>query len=370
MTILIFIIGLLLFIGLVVVHEAGHYLAARRNGVEVEEFGIGFPPRAKVLKKVKGTEYTLNWLPLGGFVKLKGEHDADTEPGSYGAASLWVKMKILLAGVVMNLLAAWVLFTIVALFGMPRTNLELLPFYDKEQFTVASDTHVVSNQVFVAVVDESPAAEAGIQTGDEIVSIGNDKVENAAALPALTEKYQGQTVPISYKDANGEAHTTEATLNDRRDQDEAFLGVSPMDAQVFRTTWSAPIVGATTTLQFADVSLRGLGYVVQNLAAGDTEQATEAVGGPVATFKILSDTSALGLLRVLFVIALISVSLAVMNVLPIPALDGGRAFVTLVFRAIKKPLSEATEELIHGTGFAFLMVLILLISIVDVKRFF
>src|SRR3989344_5871180 len=104
MTIILLILGLLLFVGLVVVHEFGHFIMARRGGVEVEEFGIGFPPRAKILGRKNGTTFTLNWLPLGGFVKLKGENDADTAPGSLGAAKLNTKIKIMLAGVGMNLL--------------------------------------------------------------------------------------------------------------------------------------------------------------------------------------------------------------------------------------------------------------------------
>lgn len=371
MAILFFIIGIILFIGLVVVHEMGHFFAARRNGVEVEEFGIGFPPRAKVLKKVKGTEYTLNWLPLGGFVKLKGEHDADTEPGSYGAASLGAKLKILVAGVLMNLVAAAVIFTIVALFGMPKSSLERLPFYDKQQFTYTSDTHIVRNQTYLAsVVDDSPASRAGLESGDEVFSIGGNEIENAQELRDIVAAEAGKTLDVSYAKQGGEAQSTEVTLNDSFIEGQGHFGVDPIDSTVFRATWSAPIVGVVTTAQYADVSLRGLGYVVQNLFAGETEQATQAIGGPVATFKILSDTSSLGFVYVLFIIALISVSLAVMNILPIPALDGGRAFVTLLFRALRKPLRKDTEELIHGSGFAFLMVLIVLITVVDVRRFF
>ncbi|MDZ7785614.1 MAG: M50 family metallopeptidase [Candidatus Saccharibacteria bacterium] len=363
------IIGLILFIGLVVVHEFGHFIAARRNGVEVEEFGIGFPPKAKTLTRKNGTEYTLNWLPLGGFVKLKGEHDSDTRPGSYGAAGLKTKMKIMVAGVVMNLLAAWVLFTIVALFGMPRANLEALPFYEQEQFTVASDETQVANNVLVSVVDGSPAAEAGLQSGDEITRIGTDNVSDAEQLPNLTEKYSGQTIDVAYE-RSGESGVVRAELNQERQEDQAYLGVAPVNSTILRYGWSAPVVGAGTTFQFADVTLRGLGYVVQSLFAGQTDRATDNVGGPVAVFKILSDSSSMGLIRVFHIIGLISVSLAVVNILPIPALDGGRAFVTLAFRAVKKPLTQKTEELIHGTGFLFLMGVIVLITIVDVRRFF
>src|SRR5690606_1099607 len=130
-----FILGLLFFIGLVLVHEWGHFIMARRNGVEVEEFGLGFPPRAKVLKKHKGTIYSLNWLPLGGFVKLQGEHDIDTEPGTFGAASTPAKIKIMMAGVVMNFITAFILFTLVALIGMPKLV--------DNQTTVWSDTKII-----------------------------------------------------------------------------------------------------------------------------------------------------------------------------------------------------------------------------------
>src|ERR1700689_3335607 len=117
MPILLLVVGIILFIGLVVVHEYGHFIVARRNGVEIEEFGIFFPPRLYKHKTKAGWDFTINALPLGGFVKLKGEHDSDTEPGSFGAASLWVKSKIMAAGVVMNLITALVLFTIIALIG-------------------------------------------------------------------------------------------------------------------------------------------------------------------------------------------------------------------------------------------------------------
>lgn len=368
MSFIILVFGLLMFVGLVVVHELGHFFAARRNGVEVEEFGIGFPPRARVLKKAKGTVYSLNWLPLGGFVKLKGEHDDDTEKGSYGAARLKDKSKILLAGVAMNFFAAFVLFTFLALIGLPKADLKNLPFYDKEQFTVASDTKIVSNQVYISVVPDSPASKAGLKSGDELLRVGDTPISSAEKLPDITESYKGQTTTALIK-RGGAEQTINVTLNTERG-DKGYLGVSPANSQAFRATWSAPLVGAVTTWQFTEVSFRGLGYVVGNLFAGQAAVAGEAVGGPVATFKIISDTSSLGLNQVLFVIALISVSLGVMNILPIPALDGGRLFVTLLFRATKKPLKRSTEEWIHGTGFAALMVLIVVITVVDIKRFF
>jgi regulator of sigma E protease len=155
MQVFLFIVAILLFIGLVLVHEWGHYIAARRNGVDVEEYGLGFPPRAWGKKLKSGMILSLNWLPLGGFVKLKGEYDSDTRKGSFGAASLWAKSKIMLAGVTMNLLVGLGILTILALTGMPK--LLDKDSVGEDQFTVKSDTKVISQQVRAGMVqDNSP----------------------------------------------------------------------------------------------------------------------------------------------------------------------------------------------------------------------
>src|SRR6185369_14605233 len=145
MSVLLLIIGILLFIGLVVVHEFGHFLAARRNGVDVEEFGIGFPPAAWKRTTKNGFIFSLNWLPIGGFVKLKGENDSATEKGSFGAAPFATKTKIMLAGVGMNLVAAFVIFTALAWVGMPQLI--------DNQYAVQSDTKTVQRQVLVGYVE-------------------------------------------------------------------------------------------------------------------------------------------------------------------------------------------------------------------------
>jgi regulator of sigma E protease len=364
------IIGIVLFIGLVVVHELGHFIVARRNGVDVEEFGIGFPPRAWSRKTKDGYIFSLNWLPLGGFVRLKGEHDSDTQKGSYGASKLQVKLKILLAGVTMNFLAAVAILTLLAIFAMPKTDLARLPFYDKPQFSVPSDTKILSNKVLIAVVPDSPAAKSGLQSGDQLLRVAGTEIQESESLPALTEKLKGQTVAIEYVRDSEQVQRTDVTLLNDRNSGVGYLGVAPITSQTFRATWSAPLVGFMTAVQYTDVSFRGLGFIFQSLFAGQTEVAGSVVGGPVATFKILSDTSSVGIGQLLFVVAIISISLAVMNILPIPALDGGRAFVTLLFKLMKKPLKGNVEDLIHGTGFALLMLLIVFITVLDVRRFF
>lgn len=373
MPLVLLVFGLILFVTLVVVHEWGHYIAARRNGIEVEEFGIGFPPKAKTLTKRHGTEFTLNWLPLGGFVKLKGEHDADTEPGTYGAAPLKAKVKVMLAGVAMNLLTAFVLLTLLALTGMPKLV--------ENQFTIASDTKIVQQDVLVGAVGPgSPAEQAGLERNDALVSIGVPgetprQIDSAASFPAVTETFAGEEVTVTYE-RDGQIQTTTATLEttqaveESRNTDNAkgYLGVVPAEYTVQRSTWSAPIVAAGFIVQATVQTLDGIGSALGNLFTGNTAKASEQVSGPVGIFTILQRGSELGIGFVLMIIALISLTLAIMNALPIPALDGGRLFVTLLYRVLRKPLTPTAEERIHGTGFAVLMLLFVLITIVDVRR--
>lgn len=375
---LLLIISLIMFIGLVVIHEFGHFIVARRNGIEVEEFGIFFPPRLwkKRIKSPKGDyDFTINALPLGGFVRLKGEHDADKTPGSFGAANLWVKVKVMTAGVTLNLVAAFVLLTFTALAGMPKLV--------DNQFTVASDTKVTKQEVFVGYVDPgSPAEKAGLRLNDQIAAIDplNGKkqiIKSADELPIVTQELNGQKVEISYR-RGGEPGTTQTTLrsseeiikSEEQGKSKGYLGIAPSEFTLRRSTWSAPIVAGGLIKQFTELTFKGLGSAVASLFRGDTGAASENVAGPVGIFVILKDSSLLGYQFILMIIAVISLTLAIMNVLPIPALDGGRLFVTLLFRGLKKPLTKRTEELIHGTGFMLLVTLFVLITIVDVRRFF
>lgn len=373
MSILLLVIGLLMFVGLVVFHEFGHLLAARRNGVDVEEFGIGFPPRARVLSHKNGTVYTLNWLPLGGFVKLKGENDSDHEPGSFGAASLKAKVKIMLAGVVMNLIGAFVLLTLAAAIGLPR----IIP----NQFTVDSDTKITKQEVYIGFVEEgSPAEQAGVRTRDQImgVTVASQDffINEADDLPEITERFAGQTIQLNLQ-RDGQAHSLDLTLRDKAeveasretDQPKGHLGVGPTEFVLRQSTWSSPVVALGLMKQFTQETFKGIGTALGSLSRGDTARASEQVSGPVGIFMLLKDGSILGPEFILFIIAVISLTLAIMNALPIPALDGGRLFVTLLFRAIRKPLSKETEDKIHSFGFMALMLLFILITIVDVKRF-
>jgi regulator of sigma E protease len=375
MGIFLLIVGLLLFVGLVVIHEFGHFLAARRNGVDVEEFGIGFPPRAWSKKTKGGFEFSINWLPIGGFVKLKGEHDSDTEKGSFGAASLSTKVKVMLAGVGMNLLGAFVLFTILAWIGMPQLI--------DNQFSVTNDAHTAKQEVLVGFVESnSPAAKAGLKVRDQIVAIGNTAttataVKSASQLPDVTKQYAGKTVYITYvREGNQKITKTQllstatVTASQKTANPKGYLGVAPTEYKLVRYTWSAPVVALGTMWQLTVATLQGLGTAISALVHGQGAKASQQVSGPVGIVVLLKNGSLLGYQFMLMIIAVISLTLAIMNVLPIPALDGGRLFVTLIARLIGIPLTEVVEERIYGTGFAVLMLLVVLITIVDVKRYF
>jgi regulator of sigma E protease len=388
MGILLLIIGLILFVGLVVVHEFGHFIMARRNGVEVEEFGIFFPPRLFKYKTKAGWNFTINALPLGGFVKLKGEHDQDTEKGSFGAASLSTKTKIMAAGVVMNLLTALVLLTFLALVGMPKII--------DNQFTVKSDTAIVTQKVLISYVEpKSPAAKSGLKSQDEITAIkqlGYSPVAimNAKDLPALTKSFAGMTVDIYYM-RDGYNNQTQLTLlpesevaaSKKTDNPKGYLGIVPTEFVMQRSTWSAPIVAVGLSAQVTALTFQGLGHAVSGLGSliagavtgngaarhnGQTA-ASAQVSGPVGIYFILKNGSYLGYQYMLLIVAIISLTLAIMNILPIPALDGGRLWLTLVTRAFKRPLSQRTEEIINMTGFFVLISLIVLVTVVDFKRF-
>lgn len=381
------ILGLVLFVLLVVMHEYGHFLVAKSNGVKVEEFGIGFPPKLYGKRLGKGIfrgYYSVNLLPLGGFVKLKGEYDYDTKPGTFGAATLSAKIKIMLAGVSVNLIIGLIMMTIVAWVGMPQLV--------QKQFTVKSNSKIILSEVIVNIIDtNSPAQTAGLKNGDVIKTVNNQSVLTEQGLRNTTKSLAGQKVSITYV-RDGKMFKTQATLLSKNivstslntNNPKGYLGIGMSEYRLNRSTWSAPIVAAGVSTQLTGLTFKALGGAIANLAKSlgnivtghakrakqEASAASQNVAGPVGIYTILKQGSILGYQFILFVVALISLTLAIMNVLPIPALDGGRVFVMLLFRLIKKPLLPKTEELIHGTGFALLILLFIAITIVDIKRFY
>lgn len=378
------IVGIIALSILVATHELGHAIVARRNGVVVEEYGIGFPPQAysKVIKKSflgKNVRFSLNWLPIGGFVKLQGEHDAADKKGDYGAATFWQKTKILFAGVSVNWLTAVVLFTILAWVGLPKLI--------DNQFYIASDALLTNHAVTIGQVNKDlPAAQAGLVTNDEIVQFGSTTISSPTQLSTLAKEYKGRSVSVVYK-RDGVTRNTLVTIRENNDDGQGYFGAGISKEQdTIRATWSAPIVGVMTTIQLTQATLQGLVDMIGTLISGvihqfssDVAVSTAArqkiaelgnsVAGPVGIFGVIFPAAEqAGIVQVVLLTAIIALSLAVMNALPIPALDGGRWFVTAIFRVLKRPLSKDTEEKIQAVGFLFLMTLVVLVTIADVGK--
>jgi len=369
------IVGIILFIGLILVHEWGHFIAAKRSGVHIEEYGIFFPPRLWSRKTKSGWRFSINALPIGGFVRLKGESDADTRPHTFGAAPLKVKVKIMLAGIAMNVAVAFGLFTLLAFIGMPQMV--------DNQFTIAADDHHAHTEVLAGYVEPgSPAAKAGLTVRDELISLrpvgqSAQPITASAGLPALTKGMAGQEVVFAFK-RDGQLVQKTLTLNSEQaveasqktNQPKGYLGVSPSDYTLKRYTWSAPIVAAGTIGQFTALTLHGIGSALAGLFTGHAEQASEQISGPVGIFAVMKTGTFLGYQFILFIVALISLSLAIVNLLPIPALDGGKLFVTAVARLFRRRLTQRLEVILYGGSFVLLLGLLVLITVVDVHRFF
>jgi len=371
-------LGLFVLILLVVLHELGHAIVAKRNGVKVEEFGVGFPPAAKkweVKRSFLGEDVTfsLNWLPLGGFVRLKGEYDSAKGEGTYGGSTFWVKTKILLAGVMMNWITAIVLFTILAVIGMPKilSNQVRLPF----------DTEVRRSPVAIAkITPNSPADKIGLKVNDELIEING--------LPIATKKNAGKKINVKYK-RDGKESSLDVQLNDEKSvKGGGYLGVIPGQTEKMYSTWSAPIVGVATTGQLSYETVKGVGVLLvktvhgsigqifgsaesKESARADLASVSGSVAGPIGILGVLfPSVVSSGIEYIILVAALISLTLAVMNILPIPALDGGRWFTMTIFRLFKKDLTKEREENIQATGMLILLILTILVTISDVGKLF
>ncbi len=367
--------GLIILVLLVVVHELGHAIAARRNNVVVEEFGIGFPPRALKKKLKNGVLFTLNWIPLGGFVKLQGEYDASNKKGDYGAATFWQKTKILLAGITVNWLVAAILLTGLAFVGLPKVI--------SNQFSIPSDTtETVQSVELTSVSSGYPAAKAGLKSGDKIIRFANEEVPTVERLIEISKKYKGQKITVIYNRDGTEA----STQVDLRDADTAIFGASLGQREFIQATWSAPIVGVVTAVQFTGLTFQGIGELFANLFSGivmkfssdvsvqqqadsNLQSVSDSVSGPIGILgTIFPAAEQAGPTQLIFLTAIISISLAVMNILPIPALDGGRWFTMAIFKLLKKKLTKSREDKIQTIGFLILMLLIIMVTIADVAK--
>ncbi|MBI4708801.1 MAG: RIP metalloprotease RseP [Candidatus Portnoybacteria bacterium] len=361
LTILVFILilGLLVFI-----HELGHFVVAKRNGVRVDEFGFGLPPRVFGIKRGE-TIYSLNALPIGGFVKIHGEDGEEKkDPRSFGSKKISQRAAILFAGVFMNFVLAVIFFGAVHYIGFPTA-------LNEEEIDNFPQAHLE----IIGIAPNSPAALAGIEPADKIIALSNpvdgSKIENIKRVVQFREfadANRGKEIIVSVQRQDA---ALEFKIIPREDPPvgEGALGVELVSvAKVSYPWWQAPWQGFLTTINLSGVIFITFAEIIKNLFISG--KAGIEVAGPVGIFNITAQAAKLGFVYIVQLTALLSINLAIINALPFPALDGGR----LLFLAIEKikgsPVSQKVERVTNTVGFALLIALMVLITIKDLTRIF
>jgi len=393
LTVIIFILILSI---LVLAHEWGHFVTARKSGMRVYEFGIGFPPRAigaykdsktgkwvwvkgkgksDLQKTVSGNEnkedmeypgtlYSINWLPLGGFVRIKGENGEEAnDTDSFGHQKAWKRIIVLAAGVFMNVVLAGVVLGIGFMVGLPSDTSMGLP---------SGATLKGEPKVMVQMVDKnSPADEVGVKYGDQVLLVGGVEVKK---VDDLINYLQTQAV---------EGQETEIKINREGEELSLFIkpqfigdlvdyprfGFSPADVGIVRYPWYLAIYKGFVAAIFGLINIFIIFYyLIKNLILG--HGLMMEVSGPVGIAKMVGDSTKLGFSYLLNVTAMISLSLAAINILPIPALDGGRILFVVIEKIIGRPVPMKYEQLAHSIGFVLLMVLIVMVTGRDILNIF
>lgn len=347
-------LDIILFIGaiafMILIHEFGHFSASKAVGVEIEEFGLGFPPRALTLFEHKGTKYTLNWIPLGGFVRPKGEEDSE-EPGGMAAAAPWKRLVILIAGPLMNIGFAILIYSVLAF------------------QTGVSDT----SRILIGVVSpDSPAEMAGLQAGDFIDQVNTVEIHEFLDIQNEVNSHLGELITLTI-DRAGETSIIELIPRDPPPEDGAIgvgLGYPWIKADasnalpigfIHTVRQSKAILSFPFELLFGDsiaaeegrvVGYKGMYDMYDYMRDIDKENATaqpQAPGG-YATFSFF---------------AIVTLSLGLFNLLPIPALDGGRIIFVLAEIVFRKRIPQRYENVVHLVGFVLLITLMIYVNLLD-----
>jgi regulator of sigma E protease len=352
LTVIIFLIvlGVLVF-----VHELGHFVLAKKAGVKVEEFGFGYPPRALTLGTKWGTKFSLNWIPFGGFVKIAGE---DGEEEGSGVVFTQVSKKwqvaILVAGVVSNIIFAWFLFSVGFMIGLPT------PVDNDFGGTVQNPALTV-----IDVLAGSPAGKAGLKTGDKILNESSpekfSEFINNSSGPVPVKIERGGKI-LDFKITPGNNPST--TLGARKIIGISMDMVGTLRLPVHQAIWQ----GGKTTIEFSYLTIKGIANLIGEVFRGKAN--ISEVSGPVGIIGLVGDASRLGFVYLMTFTALISINLAVINLVPFPALDGGRVAVVIIEAITKRKMNSQIIHTINNIGFAILIVLMVFITYRDILKLF
>ena len=359
MNILIFFIILLV---LVIVHEFGHFFTAKKFGIRVDEFGFGFPPRLFGIKKGE-TEYTFNLLPIGGFVKIFGENPDDENTNgpdrerSFVNKPRWQQAIVLFAGVFANFLLAWLLFSFGFMSGLPTS------VGNKIEGAELTDVHLI----IVSVASESPAEGAGLKSGDKITFIKKGNLSTIYISPETVRSFvvSGEEIEIGYVRGKDTTENFVKITPSRNENGDAVIGIA-MDQigtaklAVLPAFWEGLRLSAFITKSTAV----GLFTLIFDGLKG--QGSLESVTGPVGMVGIVGDAYEFGFIYLLSFAALISINLAIINLVPFPALDGGRLFFLLIEKIKGSAMNPKVANTANMVGFGILIILMLVITYRDV----
>lgn len=358
---------ILVFGILVFVHELGHFIAARAFGVRVEEFAFGFPPKIWSKKK-DDTLYAINAIPIGGYVKLYGE----AGEGKKNAESLahkgpWQKVAIMVAGVVMNLILAWLLLTLFYIIG----GKPILP--GMSGYSGVQDERKV---VVTGVVKGSPADLAKISNQSEIISVNDVRINEASTISqviARTQEVNGvKDLKVGFIDQGQQKEAQIKTYKEKvqsggQTVEVDRIGIEMTEEGVIRATWyKAPLIGLMQLGNIVKLNAVGLYDFFKGLIIG--KGLSEDVGGPIAIAQMSGGAARLGFAVLIQFLAVLSIAVAILNILPFPALDGGHILFIAIESIIGRPVPDRVKNAINLTGFGLLLLLMVIVTFGDLSR--
>ena len=361
---------------MVFVHELGHFWTARKFGIKCDEFGFGFPPRICGWRKVNGkrkffwgnkdidkiesedTVYSMNWIPLGGFVKIKGEDGENVgEPDSFGAKKIWQRAVVLSAGVFMNIVLAALCLMIVFMIGAPQV------------VDTADPNAIIKDPklMVMSFVAESPAQEAGVALGDVIKTINGQEVVTIDEVQSFVYENEGETISLLVERL-GEEKTFEIEITKIAETDLPGMGVGIANTGIVRYPWYQSIwYGIRGTYVMAGQIIVAFATVIKNAVVG--APIGVELAGPIGIAVMTGQVARMGFVYILQFTALLSINLAIINFLPLPALDGGRVLFLIIEKIRGKAVNQKVEQIIHATGFFLLILLMIIVTGKDLFRF-
>lgn len=370
MSIISIVLFILILLVLVIAHEFGHFIVAKLTGMRVDEFAFGFPPRL-FSKKVGETVYAINAIPLGGYVSIFGEngseedkkaHGALHNPRAFGNRPWWAQLLVLVAGVTMNMVLALGIFIGIS-FGAQQISVDD-PVYGSK---VKNPTILVTE-----VSKESPAYKAGIIPGSTILSVvantNKASLVTATSLIQFIESHQNSPFTITYVSPDHKEKVTTVAAVYGIVPNKKALGVALLQVGSFQASPKEAIVlGVQKTIAVTELTFDGLVSVVSSLGKGEKD-ILQSLSGPVGIAKVVGETSDYGYAAVLTLVAVLSINLAIFNILPLPALDGGRMVVVVLETALRKKIPFKYYSWVNVVGFGLLMLLLVLVTINDIVK--